>query len=121
MKDGMITGRDLNWIMMQATRQGEALDFAQVGAERSIPTHGAHFYGTNREPVPPREEGGALPGLGHGNAPVVAGFKASCIYTLASRAWMHANCDEDPKSRKAWRKVLELCREGKYPTDLVPK
>jgi hypothetical protein len=65
---------------------------------------GMDYYGNPQGVKPPREEGGALPGLGN-----ASGFMTN-TYVDASCAWMHANCDEDPKSREFWRKELERLR-----------
>ena len=64
-------------------------------------------YGPPRPPMSPREEGGALPGLG-------VGYDYS-FYVLASAAWMHANCAVHPLERVAWLNVLALYRAGKEP------
>jgi hypothetical protein len=75
-------------------------------------------YGMPGPPIPPREEGGALPGLGIASGGWAPGSVEEKRYVAASKAWMHANCAADPETRRVWREVLELFRQGKWPDDL---
>lgn len=80
------------------------------------------YYGLSGPPVPPRDDGGALPGLGSACLPWIPGDKSreEALYVLASQAWMHANCDQGP-NRYLWLMILEACREGRVPTEELRK
>ena len=123
----MISGRKLETLMFMMGRRMRydnsdemfALALTNMGAHNVTVCSGdGDHYGMPGPPVPPREEGGALPGLGIASGGWAPGSVEEKRYVAASKAWMHANCAADPETRRVWREVLELFRQGKWPDDL---
>ena len=127
----MIGGRKLETMLWWASHNGRrgsdrdedlfAAALIRMGASQTgtLGREG-EYYGTLGPPVPPREDGGALPGLGFASLPWVPGAKSieEARYVAASRAWMHANCASNAEVRKIWLDVLECYRRGEWPEEL---